>query len=156
MKASCFTFICVFAIGAVVAPWHFAERKAVLGGRSFDYKERLGPREKTKFSRLKDRELKTAVEDYRRRLHAFGKLRDSALNKQKQLENVLPLYDSKFNSEYLTEGRALSQEMLDRIEDSREPKDISSGRLILMAGSLVGANPIDSVLAYMKQLVLLL
>ena len=84
MKAPPFTFTCVFAIGAAVATWHFDERRAVLEERNSDYKERLAPKGKTKFSRLTDRELKTAVEDYLKRLHAFGKLRDSALNNQKQ------------------------------------------------------------------------
>ena len=68
---------------------------------------------------------------------------------------MLQLYDSKFNLKYLGEGRALSQEMLDRIEDSREPKEISPGRIILGVGSLVGANPIESVIVHMKQLMLL-
>ena len=49
MKAPPFTFICVFAIGAAVATWHFDERIAVLEERNFDYKESLSPRGKTKF-----------------------------------------------------------------------------------------------------------
>ena len=94
MKAPCFTFTCVVAIGAAVATWHFGERRGVLEERNSDYKERLAPRGKTRFSRLADRELKSAVEDYLKRLHAFSKLRDLALNNQKQLEKVLRLYDS--------------------------------------------------------------